>query len=867
MSRTYCALPSLVFVGLAASFGLSCGGSSSGAYPYDAGADASAGTGGSDLDSGAATGGSSGGDAGSTGSGGEGGSGGSPEVSCRSDTECTPYGKVCDAVAKQCVDCLFDSTCDDGEHCRDRSCVDAVACETSLDCSGQDPAVICDQSAGTCEECTEDADCGADGECMRHVCSYFVRCTSSLNCPQGQVCDIVRGRCAACVDALDCESGQVCYDGECTARCISDKDCVADGKLCDKAQNACVACLEHAHCPQAFYCKQGACILDECESGAQACDGAAVLECTQIGDAMQSIGLCGAQTTCRAIEGDAECAPWICTAGQTYCEADHVIQCGADGLTVLSDRNCAGEGMICWNSECHAMVCQPSTSFCAADYRSIQLCAANGMSSSLQQNCLSTQYCDGSGATPQCRTNVCTPNAKLCVGQVAHQCNAIGSGYVNAGSDCSTLPGTTCSAGSCVCAAGQASCDGDATNGCEINTANNTSHCGGCNLACSTNNISAACASGACTGTCASGFADCDSDKRTNGCERPVSSDVLNCGGCNVTCSTSNITRTCNSGVCDGVCADGFADCDGNKQTNGCEAQLATNVLNCGECSRVCSTNNITRTCSSGQCTGTCNVGFDDCDGNKQTNGCEVSLLTDEQNCGSCGNTCDSGQTCVNGVCGTCNNQVLLLGDSYSTQNGAIKTALDNAGLVTTLVNSGITSYAGTPAATGFGAVLLVVGDAYTMDMPVAGQTAVVNAHSGGAGIVMTEWAGYHVEQGRWTTLKPLMIFARTNGTSGTSVYTSTNTTHPIWSGLPSSFSIGITMGFSTGAVANGGTSIATVTPSGYSAIPAVVVKDAVGGRQVHITHAASYQGNNWTGQPNLVTMFTNAARWATRCF
>jgi hypothetical protein len=74
-------------------------------------------------------------------------------------------------------------------------------------------------------------------------------------------------------------------------------------------------------------------------------------------------------------------------------------------------------------------------------------------------------------------------------------------------------------------------------------------------------------------------------------------------------------------------------------------------------------------------------------------------------------------------------------------------------------------------------------------------------------------------------------------------------------------------MGFSVGNAANGGTALATVTTGSYTNNPAVIVKEATGGRQVHVIHAASYQGHNWTGQPNLVTMFTNAARWATRCF
>jgi hypothetical protein len=351
---------------------------------------------------------------------------------------------------------LLDSACAAGKQCRNRTCVDALSCSSSLDCTGQTTALVCDTSRGVCEDCVSDEDCGKNGECIRHVCSYYVSCTSSLDCPQGQVCDTVRGRCAECAAAFDCGSGQTCYEGSCTTRCISDKDCLVDGQLCDKAVNACVDCLQHVHCPLSFHCKNGTCEIDVCEGREQACSGQTILECTEVGDSMQSIGACAGQTTCVAIDGDAQCAPWVCTAGQPYCQGDHVIGCSADGLEILTDRDCASEGMKCFAGECRAWLCQPGQLFCHEG--DVKLCGADGLSYALWWDCWDGEYCDAATAT--CKDQICTPDTPACDGTIATTCNAEGSGYVSGGTNCANNS-TTCSMGTCVdCADGRQAASG-----------------------------------------------------------------------------------------------------------------------------------------------------------------------------------------------------------------------------------------------------------------------------------------------------------------------------------------------------------------------------------------------------------------------
>ena len=261
---------------------------------------------------------------------------------------------------------------------------------------------------------------------------------------------------------------------------------------------------------------------------------------------------------------------------------------------------------------------------------------------------------------------------------------------------CSTFHATpTCVAGKCVesCASGWDDCDNDAATGCETDLNTTTGHCGACGTACSNPNGTTACVNGVCQPSCASGTGDCDDDP-TNGCETPLLTNVDNCNGCGQKCLNPNGTTACvagacapscapgwercgaplasgclthtavdadncgscghqcvNSGgsvscvggVCQPGCADGYGDCDGNS-SNGCETPILTSADHCGACTTACSTTHMaTRTCVDGQCTGSCADGYDDCNHDKLTDGCETSIGTDPHNCGACGqSTCQT---------------------------------------------------------------------------------------------------------------------------------------------------------------------------------------------------------------------------------
>ncbi|MEZ4409600.1 MAG: fibrinogen-like YCDxxxxGGGW domain-containing protein [Polyangiales bacterium] len=214
-----------------------------------------------------------------------------------------------------------------------------------------------------------------------------------------------------------------------------------------------------------------------------------------------------------------------------------------------------------------------------------------------------------------------------------------------------------CLASACVasCVMGFQDCDGNTTNGCEVDIRSDATNCGACGRACSPANATGMCAMGTCRVTaCSAGFADCDGDP-SNGCEVNTQTSAGNCGGCGMACMVSNATAACVSGACAvGSCNAGFGDCDG-MAANGCETDTRTTVTACGGCGVACSLANATPACVASACAVmNCNAGFGDCDG-AAANGCEVNTQTTVAHCGGCGMACptrpNTVQSCAGGAC------------------------------------------------------------------------------------------------------------------------------------------------------------------------------------------------------------------------
>lgn len=267
-------------------------------------------------------------------------------------------------------------------------------------------------------------------------------------------------------------------------------------------------------------------------------------------------------------------------------------------------------------------------------------------------DCDTGQYCTNDGVcAPGCRTSeeciaVHGGGAAVRCDPVTHQCSGC-----TADVDCPA--GYLCTAGAlctpgCTethrCPDGGSCCSGRC-----VDLAEDLANCGACGVVCAPPHGTGDCNGGVCeVVTCTTGWDDCDG-QAANGCEVFLATDVLHCGACNEPCVLPNARPSCVAGACAiAACEPGFHDCDLDPWT-GCEDDLKS-LENCGACGVECYPDGATGTCATGTCAiASCGASYADCDG-VGTNGCEVELLTDEENCGTCGNVCASG-VCTAGVC------------------------------------------------------------------------------------------------------------------------------------------------------------------------------------------------------------------------
>jgi hypothetical protein len=683
--------------------------------------------------------------------------------------------------------------------------------------------------------CTTSAECGGL-ECCDGACVDVK--TSADHCGKcGNACwspGVANSTCEAGACKLTCGSGRGDCDLLASTGCetfldVDPTNCGACGKICLFANAD----------PK---CEAGACGIQACKSGYADCDGDPSNGCeVNLDDDPAHCGGCA--TTCTPkpnVEPTCvarACVGGPCKTGFADCDGDASNGCEVD---LLGDAaNCGSCGRACPSLPWATTSCTGAA------------CVIGGCSPGHDD-------CDHS-VWSGCEADLAT-NVKNC-GACGNVCPAVAHGTPG-------CAGTKCGVGACD--AGYADCDGDPSNGCEVNLANDPLNCAVCGNACpAVANGAPVCSGFSCgIGSCTSPYADCFGGS-TDGCETNLSSAVDHCGSCSKVCpAVANGTRACTGSACGiGACTTGYGNCDGSL-ANGCEVTFASDVHNCGSCGKDCPVpTNATAGCAAGTCTmAACLPGFSDCNGSA-TDGCERNTSTDPNNCGGCGIVCGSG-TCASSKC-TCNKKVLVIGDDSVTGTDALVAALTGSGYTASKSSKPSYLYDGaSPALTGFGAVVVLAGTsgaAATNDMPIAGQTALRDFVTvSGNGLVLTEWAALHVSQGRWQTLKPLVLLSRTGSFTGVVNYAvdSAFASHPLWSTLPGNFNINSTSNIGLTSLGSGVTRVAGST----QAIDAVAIRDTGVGRVVHVAHAGSYNTSyGWTNA-SLLTLMTNAVGWSARC-
>ncbi len=575
---------------------------------------------------------------------------------CGSNADCTmdPTAPVCDTATGRCIGCgTAPDTCPTAQHCDGASHTCVAGCRADEGCAG-------DVGDGGVDA-APDGSTGAPGtthcEPVSHAC---VQCLADGHCPAGMVC--AGNTCVAgCTGGHGCPTGLSCCSGACVDEVINTGNCGMCDHRCT-VPNATPACMN-------AQCAVGACTAPFADCDHVAANGCEVNTLADVANC----GGCGMACTARphtvpsCLAGT--CA-FACAPGFADCDGDPTNGCEVD--TTSDTAHCGGCATACdlphgtsacLTGHCAVAACEPGRADCDG-------VASNGCEVDIRNTVTDCGTCGhgcaaGPNAVPACAGGACVATCLMgfqdCNGVAADGCEAdIRSDVANCGgcgATCAPAHATgRCSMGRCAvaaCAPGFADCNGDPTDGCEVNLQSDPGHCGACGMVCTVAGGTPACTAGVCgIGMCAPGRAHCAGSGAA--CETDITSDPANCGGCGTACALPHATAACTGGACAVMACDtGWGDCNG-VASDGCETNLTTDPVHCGTCAGVCALPHATPACLAGACAvAACDSGYADCNG-AASDGCEVNLGSDPTHCGGCGTACalaHAVQACAGGRC------------------------------------------------------------------------------------------------------------------------------------------------------------------------------------------------------------------------
>lgn len=387
---------------------------------------------------------------------------------------------------------------------------DATGCEASLAeaancgtcgvvCSGATPVCNAPSSGGRrCESV-----CGA----VLSLCgaSCVDTDTSLLHCGAcGNACTPAHGtgRCGAgACEIAGCDPGWDDCDGLASNGCETQLNTLSDCGACDRS----------CALPSAIsMCMGGSCAVASCSPLSADCDGGAMNGCEARLDSLTNCGSCGrpcspanATATC----GGGTCGIAACNTGHADCDGMAANGCETP-LDTLTD--CGGCGTSCDLPN--------ATESCATRSCQIAACDAGWADCTAAPGCetpLGTETdCTGCGVTcgpfpnaqATCATGACLSVCQELFGDCGADpgcetsldtltdCGACGVACTAAGA-ITSCSGGTCRVESCTTPR-TADCNGSHYDGCEIDTATDPSHCGGCGIPCES---PATCVDGVCS--------------------------------------------------------------------------------------------------------------------------------------------------------------------------------------------------------------------------------------------------------------------------------------------------------------------------------------------------------------------------------